>query len=42
MTEYFKSSESMEAIVSRMTALNGASFRLFSESHDLRQLFKKR
>lgn len=35
LTDYFKSSDSIEAVISRMTALNGASFRFFSESQDL-------
>lgn len=41
MTDFFKSSDSMEVVVSRMAALVGCTFRLFTESQDLRHLFKK-
>ncbi|KOB65155.1 hypothetical protein OBRU01_23114, partial [Operophtera brumata] len=41
MSDYYKSSESMEVIVSRMTALDGCTFRLFTESQDQRNVFKK-
>ena len=41
MTDFFKSNDSMEVVVSRMVALDGCAFRLFTESQDLRHDFKK-
>ncbi|CAG9128692.1 unnamed protein product [Plutella xylostella] len=41
MTDYFKSSECMEVVVSRMIAMDGCTLRLFIESEDLRNMFKK-
>lgn len=41
ITEYFKETDSMELTVSRMVTLDGIAFRVFSNSVDLRRLFKK-
>lgn len=39
VTDYFQSSHSMEAIVSRMVALDGLAFSIFCTSEDQRRLF---
>lgn len=41
LTDYFKSSDSMEMIVSRLVALDGLPISKFCTSEDLRKLFKK-
>ncbi|CAG4943549.1 unnamed protein product [Parnassius apollo] len=42
MTDYFsQSNRSLDVMVSRMTALDGMPYRAFTESEDLKHLFKK-
>ncbi|XP_013199728.1 uncharacterized protein LOC132903872 isoform X2 [Amyelois transitella] len=41
VTDFFRSGDSIEVVVSRMAALDGCTFRFLTESQDLRNVFKK-